>query len=231
MSLRALAASSLFLFACGGPTAQPGNDSGATDVATDVASDVTTALDAATDADASLGAYPAGPYGNAEGDVFPPLVWEGYVDPNADAIATTKSYGTYSMDDVRKGGKAYALVHTSDFVDPGSKNAANDLEADAPTLVINGAVIVEIVIGNAGSAPTKTNLDAWVNTFSLPVTSVIDPSAQPLASFTALGRRELAFIVDLATMKIAKKYVGSLIGQPPSSVVMAEPDLHTFLGK
>ncbi len=62
------------------------------------------------------GAYPAGPYGNTVGAIFPPLVWEGYQDDAADAVATTKTFGPYTMDDVRKSGRAYAMVHISDFI-------------------------------------------------------------------------------------------------------------------
>jgi hypothetical protein len=59
--------------------------------------------------------YPAGPYGNTVGDTFPQLVWEGYQDPAGDAIATTKPFGPYSADDMRRSGKQYALVHLSEF--------------------------------------------------------------------------------------------------------------------
>lgn len=61
------------------------------------------------------GGYPAGPYGNTVGAIIPPLVWEGYVDPAADQIATNEPYGNYSMDDLRQSGKPYAIVHVSDF--------------------------------------------------------------------------------------------------------------------
>jgi hypothetical protein len=59
--------------------------------------------------------YPAGPYGNKVGDVFPPLVWEGYVDDAADAIANTKPYVPYSADAARKSGRAYAMIHVAEF--------------------------------------------------------------------------------------------------------------------
>jgi hypothetical protein len=62
------------------------------------------------------GGYPPGPYGNTVGATFPLLVWEGYRDDAADAVATSKTYGAYSMDDVRKSGRAYAMVHISDFI-------------------------------------------------------------------------------------------------------------------
>jgi hypothetical protein len=66
-------------------------------------------------ADLAGGSYPAGPYGNTVGAIIPPLVWEGYNDPLANAVATTKTYGSYTMDDLRKSGRAFGMVHVSDF--------------------------------------------------------------------------------------------------------------------
>ena len=63
----------------------------------------------------SASVYPAGPYGHNVGDTIPPLVWEGYPDPLADAIATSKTYGPYSMDDLRRSGRPYAAVHVAEF--------------------------------------------------------------------------------------------------------------------
>jgi hypothetical protein len=61
------------------------------------------------------GSYPAGPYGNTVGATIPPLVWEGYNDPLANAVATMKTYGPYTMDDLRKSGLAFGMIHVSDF--------------------------------------------------------------------------------------------------------------------
>ena len=251
--LAALASALMLVTSCGSSssdTGSPSGDAGAVDASVqDTASEPppsnldanaqpdadanAVSSDGATDGatDGALAAYPPGPYGNGVGDVFPLLQWEGYVDDLADAIATTKTYGNYSMDDVRKSGKAYALVHTSETFDPGCQNAARDLAVDGKTLVDAGAVVVEILVSKTGNAPAKVDLDAWVNAYKVPVTSMIDPALQPLASLNALGRRELAFIVDLKTMTIAKKYTGDTTGVGPSSVKMAEPDLHTLLGK
>jgi len=63
----------------------------------------------------SASAYPSGPYGNAAGDTFPLLAWEGYVDDHADAIATSKPYGPYGSDALRRSGRPYALIHVSEF--------------------------------------------------------------------------------------------------------------------
>ena len=61
------------------------------------------------------GAYPAGPYGYMVGDTITPLVWEGYRDDLADAIATTKTYGSYTMNDLRNSGRPYALLHVTEM--------------------------------------------------------------------------------------------------------------------
>lgn len=90
-----------------------GDDSAAADLA--VADLAGADLSIASGADLALGAYPAGPYGNTVGAVIPPLVWEGYADPNADAIATSKPYGAYTMDDLRRSGRKYGIVHVAAF--------------------------------------------------------------------------------------------------------------------
>ncbi len=69
-----------------------------------------------TKPEASLGPYPAGPYGNDVGAVLTDLKLQGYVDDKADAIANTKPFvDSYSLEDVRASGAKYALVHVSEF--------------------------------------------------------------------------------------------------------------------
>jgi len=67
-------------------------------------------------ADLGQGQYPAGPYGRAVGDTFPLLAWEGYVNNAADAVSTTKPFGSYSSDDARKSGRAFMMVHVADYI-------------------------------------------------------------------------------------------------------------------
>jgi len=63
-----------------------------------------------------LGAYPDGPYGNAEGDVLTNLKLQGYVNDKGDVISNTLPFvDTYSLEDVRASGAKYALVHVSEF--------------------------------------------------------------------------------------------------------------------
>ena len=94
-----------------------------------------------------------------------------------------------------------------------------------------GAVVIEVLQTKAVSAPTQADLDAWITSHKLPITSMIDAPSSPLATFHALGRREQAWIVDLSNMKIVKKYTGSTDGSADGLVTNAEADLKTLLGK
>jgi hypothetical protein len=62
-----------------------------------------------------LGAYPAGPYGRNIGNTFPNLAWQGYVNDTAVGLASAQPFVGYTMDDVRRSGKGYAIVHVSEF--------------------------------------------------------------------------------------------------------------------
>jgi hypothetical protein len=55
--------------------------------------------------------YPGPPYGNQVGDIMAPLEWEGYVNLDADSVATTQPYVDWSTEDVRTSGTSHALVH------------------------------------------------------------------------------------------------------------------------
>lgn len=77
--------------------------------------DVASEADTSAVGDTSLGAYPAGPYGNKEGSVIANLQWVGYVNDAADSLADTKPLGPYSMDAARRSGRRYALLHVAEF--------------------------------------------------------------------------------------------------------------------
>jgi hypothetical protein len=66
--------------------------------------------------DQGKGSYPPGPYGNTVGATVAPIVWQGYADNLADAVATTKPYGMYGTDDMFRSGRRYAMLHLSDFI-------------------------------------------------------------------------------------------------------------------
>jgi len=55
--------------------------------------------------------YPPPPYGNEVGNVFPALAWEGHVNLEASAPASSQPYVDWTSDDLRTAGTSHALVH------------------------------------------------------------------------------------------------------------------------
>jgi hypothetical protein len=196
--------------------------------------------------------YPGGPYCKAVGQdavmpaippappcIIPNLTWNGYVDSAADAIATSKAYRTYSLldvyNDARASGKRYAMLNTAEFYCPGCRNSAALMGGTGPmsgrSVVAAGGVMIEVLMTSASTAPMKSDLDSWVGTFALDITSVadLDPSTP---TFNELGRRDQAFIIDLKTMKIIQSINGSTGdagGMNSGPLGMAA--MHMLLGK
>jgi hypothetical protein len=91
-----------------------------------------------------------------------------------------------------------------------------------------GGVVVEILGSKGGGAVAKSDVDAWVNTYKLPVTTVKDaPGGTGSISF--FGIRETCVIVDVKTMKIVKKINGSVAGAGTSSVGQLVPEILKLL--
>lgn len=94
-----------------------------------------------------------------------------------------------------------------------------------------GGAIVEILGTKAGGAVAKADLDAWIKTYKLPVTSVMDtPAGSGTKTLTFFGIRETCVIVDVKTMKILKKINGSVTGTGDSSVKQLVPEILKLLG-
>jgi hypothetical protein len=55
--------------------------------------------------------YPEGPYGADVGEILPNLVWRGFVEDDGAGLATDGGYQDHSLDDVRRGGARWALLH------------------------------------------------------------------------------------------------------------------------
>ena len=97
-------------------------------------------------------------------------------------------------------------------------------------MVDAGGAIVEILASKAGGAVAKADLNNWVNTFNLPVTSVMDtPPGSGTKTLTFFGIRETCVVVDVRTMKIVKKVNGSVTGSGDSSVKQLIPQILTLL--
>jgi hypothetical protein len=62
------------------------------------------------------------------------------------------------------------------------------------------------------------------------VTTVKDPDNLPLQSLNALQRREIAYVVDLRTMKVVQKILGSVVGVGDSAAKTAMDQVLALLG-
>jgi hypothetical protein len=173
--------------------------------------------------------YPAGPYGGTVGTTLPPLTWEGYASPDGASLARDQAHGSYTADDMRRSGKVLALIHFADFDCPGCRSGAADLAARGAELSSasgGAAIVAEVLVSKQYSSPaTRSHLDAWVAAFDLTVTTVIDAPGHELGSLAAIGVRETAILVDLATMKIVWRRTGDLFGIQDSSVDFAATEL------
>jgi len=94
-----------------------------------------------------------------------------------------------------------------------------------------GGIIIEILGGgNTGGQPTRQELDAWITTYNLPVTTVKDPDSMPQASLQALVQREHTYIVDLSTMKIVNFFAGTTTGIGTTGAKMGMQTMLQLLG-
>ena len=94
-----------------------------------------------------------------------------------------------------------------------------------------GGIIIEILAGGQfGGQPTRQELDAWITTYALPITTVKDPDSMPQASLKALVQREHTYIVDLSTMKIVNYFAGTTTGIGTTGAMMGMQTMLTLLG-
>jgi hypothetical protein len=187
---------------------------------------------AAPDAEVLPAGYPAGHYGTELGNTFPFLRWEGYVAEAPDAgLVSDGPFTDYSSDDMRRSGKTLALLHIADFDCPGCNHAATVLAAGAPAAEEAGALLVEVLGSFEFTNPAdRAHLDAWIRTYELTMTSVIDSPGHGLTTLTDVGIRETALVIDLTTMQIVFRMTGDLSGIGPSSLDSAFTYLHDHLG-
>lgn len=74
-----------------------------------------------------------------------------------------------------------------------------------------GGLLVEVVTETVGTI-SRSTLDSWVRSNNMSVTAVIDRNPATNRAFAVLGRRETWYIVDLRTMRIARKISGDTSG-------------------
>jgi|GEM_PF-7028299 len=218
----------------GGDTTQtPFDPDGSAPNDADTKPDTSTSNDAATGPDSpSSTAYPSGPYGVSVGSTLANITWIGYPDVAADAIATTKPYVNYSLDDARKSGKKYLMINLAESYCPGCMKSAGELASGGPGVVSAGGVVIELLETTGFlSQASKMDLGNWINKYALPVTTVKDPDGTGTPSHDTLGLREHCYIVDLSNMKVLQLIVGDNSGQGATSGGKCLTAMHTLLGK
>lgn len=179
-----------------------------------------------------VGPYPAAPYGNTVGATLTNLKLQGYVNNTGAVLSNTLPWTTaYSLDDVRKSGKPYALIHVSDFNCPGCRHAANQLGIDGKAILDAGGAVLEILSAKSGAPTVQADLNAWVTTYNLSVSSFIDAAGSPTAALKVATIRETVFIVQMPSMKIVWAVHGDTSGVKPNSVIAAGAEMHKLLGK
>ncbi len=188
--------------------------------------------DGGDDASSLMGPYPSGPYGTTKGSVIANMTWIGYRDDAADALATTKPYATYSLDDARKTGLHWAMINLAETSCPGCQKSAGEIATGGKAVVDAGGVVIE-VLETTGfvTQATQSSLDAWVNKYMLPVTSMKDPDGTGTATYDALGMREQAYVIDLTTMTIYDIIQGDISGIGATSGGKGMTEMHMLLGK
>ncbi len=201
--------------------------------------------------DAGLLPYPSGPYctdvGAANlamqtGCVIKNLSWMGYVDNAGDALATSKPYVSYSLLDLYNeahvSGKKYAMINIAEFLCPGCQNSATEMgsatdggDTAGASIDRAGGILIEVLMTNTGGAPTKANLDSWVDKYNLQFTAMVDLDPS-LPTNNTLGRRDQAFIIDLTTMKVLQDITGNIFAAGgANSGPLGMAAMHTLLGK
>jgi hypothetical protein len=175
------------------------------------------------------------------GCVVPNMSWIGYQDADANVVATTEPYATYTLQDARQSGKRYLMINLAEFECPGCQNSATALGtiddagvSEGSSVVQAGGVVIE-VLETAGfvDIATMSDLESWVNKYSLMVTTVKDPDGSSgTPTLSQFGHRDQAYIVDMTTMKIIQVLTGSeLADGNMNSAPEGMAAMHTLLGK
>ena len=104
------------------------------------------------------------------------------------------------------------------------------MAAQGPMVIAAGGRIVEILGAKGGGPTSRADLDAWIGSHHLTIPTVMDAPGMDGASLKALERREIAYLVDLSTMKILRRYLGSVFGTGESAAKTAMAELLALVG-
>ncbi len=157
--------------------------------------------------DASERAFPSGPYGYEVGQTLADARFEGYVNAEGRGLSTAQPFRGTSMRELRGEARGYALVVVAEFYCGGCQASARDLAERSRAILDAGGTVVMVLSSQAYTArPTREALDAWVRTYGLEVTAVIDAPEEPFpASQSRYGGYDSALVVDLGSMRVVAR--------------------------
>jgi hypothetical protein len=105
------------------------------------------------------------------------------------------------------------------------------LAANGKAILNAGGKVVEILSTHGFQTAVKADLDAWITTTNLNVTAMIDSPSTPQGALKVATIRETAWIIEMPSMKIVWMRHGDVTGQAAPTIVEAEAQMHTLLGK
>jgi hypothetical protein len=151
------------------------------------------------------GTYPSGPYGYAEGNVFPNATLHAYVGGSG-AWTTITLQDYYDPDGSRKINGIFIDVSASWC---GACQAeAGDLPSIFSTYKPRGARFLTALIEDVSSSPaTETTIDDWQSSYHLP----FDVAADPDDALIPKGGVGLPhnYVIDPRTMQVVKMFEGA----------------------
>jgi hypothetical protein len=134
------------------------------------------------------------------GDVVENLTFEGYARIADGVLVNEGSIAPLSLSEMRDSGASYALIHTATVWCPSCRTAAADLAAQGDVLSNQGAVLIELLLeGNTGLLPNDNELNVWVGTSDLTVTTVRPGDARGPLVFPS---REYVYLIELESMEV-----------------------------
>ena len=89
---------------------------------------------------------------------------------------------------------------------------------------------MEILESRSLGPASRADLDGCIRTYSLPVTALMDPAGTGTRTLMTYGIRETVFIVDVTTMRIVRRFNGSVAGIGPSSISQALAEIMRLVG-
>lgn len=158
--------------------------------------------------------YPAGPYANLAGSVFPPLVLDGYRD--GDTTWTKLSMRDYFDPDGTKGVRALAVIVAAQWCGVCQNEAKWVPGAYTGNYQAKGARFITPLIQDLNRKPaTRGVADEWRDRFTIPYAVAIDPTLSTLPKAGGALSLPYVYVIDPRTMRVEKVYSAA---QPPPTL-------------